>query len=105
MLEKGIEARLKNTLQARGALVYKFVSPGQAGVPDRLVVLPGGRCVFVELKQETGQLEALQKWQLDRLRKQGAEVHVVKGREDALALVHHLFPDPTHTMEGEADGV
>ncbi len=101
MLERRIEGRLKAELQARGALVFKFISPGQGGVPDRLAVLPGGRCVFIELKQDTGRLGALQKWQQDRLRRQGAEVYVVKGREDALALVCRLFPDPAVMQEGE----
>ena len=94
MLEKRIEGKLKAALQARGALVYKFVSPGQAGVPDRLIVLPGGRCVFVELKQLKGRMNELQKWQIERLRTQGAEVYVVKGPEDAEALPGRLFPAP-----------
>lgn len=103
MLEKSIESKMKAALEARGALVYKFVSPGNRGVPDRLVVLPGGRCVFVELKQDSGRLEELQKWQRSRLQEQGAEVHVVRGSKDVPVLLHLLFPP--HASGGEANGV
>lgn len=93
MLEKQIEQKLGQMLRQRGALFYKFISPGQPGVPDRIIVLPGGRCVFVELKTEVGRLAHIQTWQLDRLKEQGAEVRVVKGWEQAKALVEELFQD------------
>ena len=80
-------------LRRRGALFYKFVSPGQPGVPDRIVVLPGGRCVFVELKTEIGRLARIQEWQLEQLRQHGAEVYVIKGWEQARALVLTLFEE------------
>lgn len=93
MLEKQIEARLGRMLRQRGALFYKFVSPGQPGVPDRIIVMPGGRCVFVELKTQVGRLARIQAWQLDQLRQHGAEVYVIKGWEQARALVWTLFEE------------
>lgn len=93
MLEKRIESRLGRMTRRHGGLWYKFVSPGQPGVPDRIAVLPGGRIVFVELKTETGRLAKLQQWQLDRLRELGAEVFVVRGSEEANALEKELFGD------------
>lgn len=65
-----------------GGLAYKFVSPGSVGVPDRLVVLPGGRVVFVELKSDSGRLSRMQVYQIERLRELGADVRVVKGQEE-----------------------
>ena len=50
MLEKELEKKFKYQIEKRGAMVLKFVSPGKAGVPDRLVLLPYGRAVFVEFK-------------------------------------------------------
>lgn len=50
MKESLIETRLTKKCRAEGWRVYKFVSPGTAGVPDRLILLPGGRAVFAELK-------------------------------------------------------
>ena len=46
MKESEIEARLVRGVKALGGVAYKFVSPGNVGVPDRLVVLPGGRVIF-----------------------------------------------------------
>ncbi|MBS5783829.1 MAG: VRR-NUC domain-containing protein [Clostridium sp.] len=50
MQESTIEAYLRDRVKALGGKAYKFVSPGNVGVPDRLVCLPGGRAVFVETK-------------------------------------------------------
>ncbi len=93
MLEKQIESRMGQMIQRRGGLWYKFVSPGQPGVPDRIAVLPGGRIVFVELKTEVGRLAKIQRWQIDRMRKQGLDVRTVRGWEEARALVGELFPE------------
>lgn len=48
--EKSIEDYLRLRVKQAGGRAYKFVSPGNAGVPDRLVALPGGRIAFVEMK-------------------------------------------------------
>lgn len=61
----------------------KFVSPGNDGVPDRIVVLPGGGVIFIELKSTQGKLMANQRVQISRLRKQGALVFVLTGMLDA----------------------
>lgn len=79
MLESTIEATLVKGVRALGGIAYKFVSPGTAGVPDRIVVLPGGRVIFAELKTDTGRLSPGQRVQLDKLRALGAEAVVVRG--------------------------
>src|SRR5687768_17543006 len=48
--ERSIEARFVKLMQQKGYEIRKFVSPGRRGSPDRLVLLPKGRCAFVELK-------------------------------------------------------
>jgi hypothetical protein len=50
--EKDTEAYLRDEVRKLGGKAYKFVSPGQAGVPDRICILPGGRVFFVETKSE-----------------------------------------------------
>lgn len=50
MLEREIEAKLRDGVRALGGQCMKLVSPGHVGVPDRLVLMPGGRMAFVELK-------------------------------------------------------
>ena len=60
MVEKEIEAYLVAAVKARGGAAWKFVSPANRGVADRLVLLPGGAVWFIELKTETGKLSPLQ---------------------------------------------
>lgn len=48
--EKKVENRLRDGAKKLGGLAIKFVSPSFSGVPDRIVLLPEGRLVFVELK-------------------------------------------------------
>lgn len=50
MLEKTIEAALVRKVKALGGMAEKFTSPNRRSVPDRLVTLPNGRIIFVELK-------------------------------------------------------
>lgn len=73
-LEKDIEQKLRVMVERHGGLCLKWVCPGWAGVPDRIVLLPGGRVVFVELKRpKGGQLSKLQLWWADKLRQLGFE--------------------------------
>ncbi|RUT66821.1 nuclease [Morganella morganii] len=48
--EDVIERHLVNEMKKVGGIAYKFVSPGRRAVPDRLVLLPGGKVIFVECK-------------------------------------------------------
>ncbi len=58
-MEKDIESYLRKRVKAAGGLALKLVCPGCTGVPDRLILLPGGRAYFAETK-DTGEL-ALQR--------------------------------------------
>lgn len=82
MREKDIEKILVNEVRKLGGRAYKWVSPGNDGVPDRIVFLPGRPPVFVELKTETGKLSALQEVQITRLRELGQDVRVLKGIQE-----------------------
>lgn len=93
--ERDIEAYLRRKVEMAGGVAFKFVSPGNDGVPDRIVILPGGRVVFVELKQEKGRLSGLQKWQRERIRKRGCDVRTIWTKADVDAFM----------QEGGADGV
>lgn len=79
MREKDIEILLRDEMKKLGGRAYKWISPGNAGVPDRIVVFPGRPPVFVELKSETGNLTALQEAQLAHLAKLGQSIYVIRG--------------------------
>lgn len=79
MLEKEIEKILTDGVRRLGGRAYKWLSPGNAGVPDRIVILPGRAPVFVELKTDRGSLTGLQKLQIRRLQEMGQETRVLYG--------------------------
>lgn len=79
MREKDIEKILVQEVRKLGGRAYKWVSPGNDGVPDRIVILPGRPPVFVELKSEAGRLSALQQAQIKRLKDLGQAVYIVRG--------------------------
>lgn len=79
MREKEVEKKLTEGIRNIGGVAFKFVSPGNDGVPDRIVALPGGRIAFVELKTETGRLSGRQKVQIKRLTQLGFDVQVLYG--------------------------
>ena len=91
MKESSIEAKLVRMVRAKGGLCYKFVSPGNPGVPDRIVITPAGRTIYVELKTEVGRLAAVQKWQQEEMRKRGAEVRTLKGLDQVRAFVEEVL--------------
>ena len=71
MREKVIEQKLVKTVQKMGGLCPKFVSPGLDGMPDRLVLLPSGRLIFVEVKAPGKKPRPLQRLRHDQLRSLG----------------------------------
>jgi len=86
MLERHLEQYLVFSARAVGALALKWVSPSMAGVPDRIVIIPGGRVVFVELKAPGKKPSPLQLRTIERLRAVGAEVRVIDSKENINAL-------------------
>lgn len=80
MRESAIESYLRDQVRQVGGRAYKFVSPGNDGVPDRLVCFPGGRIVFVELKAPGKKPRPLQLVQIDRLQRLGCEVLVIDSK-------------------------
>lgn len=89
-MEKDIEAKLVREIKRMKGIAYKFISPGNRGVPDRIVILPGGRIFFVELKTEVGRLSALQRVQRRILQKLGCEVRALHGAEDVEAFLEEV---------------
>lgn len=85
--EKDIEVFLRQKIKSAGGLCLKFVSPGWAGAPDRLCLLPGGKIFFVELKRPGERPRKIQLKRHEELRKLGFSVYVIDGKEYVLDLI------------------
>lgn len=81
MRERDIEKYLRERVKAAGGRAYKFVSPGNAGVPDRLVLFPKGRAYFVELKAPGKKPTALQTAQGAKIKKLDFTVEVIDSKQ------------------------
>ena len=81
MKENAIERRLVTEAVKRGGLAPKFVSPGLDGVPDRLLLLPGGRLAFVEVKVPGKKPRPIQRRRMEQLTALGFQVFVLDSKE------------------------
>lgn len=81
MLEMTLERKLVEAVKVMGGLCPKFVSPGFDGMPDRLVLLPGGRLAFVEVKAMGCKPRPLQESRHELLRRLGFKVYVLDSAE------------------------
>ena len=77
MEEQKIERRLKKEIELIGGKALKFVSPGVSGVPDRIVLLPGGKVIFVELKASGKKLRPIQELRRKEFNKLGFDIRVI----------------------------
>lgn len=84
-----VESYLLSSCRRYGFLCMKFVSPMRDGVPDRVVVTPGGT-VFVEVKRPDEDLNPLQKATHPKMRRFGARIYVVDDRDSVNVLMTEL---------------
>lgn len=77
MREKQIEQKLVRATKNMGGISVKFMSPGFDGMPDRIVLLPGGHIAFVEVKAMGCKPRPLQLARHKLLRGFGFKVYVL----------------------------
>lgn len=85
--EKQIEQRLVKKVREAGGLALKFVSPGFAGVPDRIVFMPDGRVWLVECKAPGEYPRTLQQKRFTMFERMGHVVAIVDSYESVDAFV------------------
>jgi hypothetical protein len=90
MREKQIEQKLTLMVKLAGGIAPKFVSPGFAGMPDRLVLLPNGVFAFAELKAPGMHPRALQVARHRMLRELGFKVYVIDGIEQIGGMLNEI---------------
>ena len=82
-LERDIERALVGMVKRHGGLCLKWVCPGWSGVPDRIILLPGGHVLFAETKRpKGGEVRKLQEWWHKTLRRLGFCVVVIYNKSD-----------------------
>ena len=89
--EKALEAELRERCKALGWMCIKLTSQYQRGLPDRLILMPGGRVCFAEIKTTGKKPTALQKLTHERLRALGYRVEVVDTTESLDNLIVELL--------------
>ena len=90
MREQEIEQQLVRAVRQMGGRAVKFMSPGFDGMPDRLVLLPGGKCGFVEVKAPGKKPRALQQVRHEMLRALGFKVYVLDAREQIEEIINDI---------------
>ena len=90
MRESKIERALVDAVRKQGGIAFKFTSQTMNGIPDRLVLLPGGQIGFVELKAPGKQLRLLQKKRKAQLETLGFPVFVVDKPEQIEETIHAI---------------
>ena len=90
MNEARIEKRLVSETEKIGGKAYKFISPGMSGAPDRIVLMPGGRMYFVELKAPGERPRPLQVYRMKELEKLGFETRCIDTIEKVKEFIEEV---------------
>lgn len=90
MREKDMERKLTSAVKQSGGLALKFVSPGFDGMPDRIVLMPGGKLAFVEVKAMGCKPRPLQEARHGVLRRLGFQVFVLDRPEQIGEIIDEI---------------
>lgn len=90
MNEKFIEQKLKNAVKSRGGTALKFVSPGVNGVPDRIILMPGGCVAFAELKAPGKKMRPIQERRKRQLESLGFKVYFIDSTEQIGGIIDEI---------------
>jgi hypothetical protein len=90
MREQEIEQQLVRAVKQMGGRAVKFTSVGFDGMPDRLVLLPGGKCGFVEVKAPGKKPRALQRVRHEMLKAWGFKVYVLDAKEQIEEIIDDI---------------
>lgn len=90
MLEREVEKALVHQVRKAGGIAPKLTSPANAGMPDRLIILPQGKVCFVELKAPGKKPRPLQLRQMQRLTNLGCMVRTIDHPNQIQELIHEI---------------
>ena len=90
MREKIIEEKFTKAVKQKGGVCWKFTSPGTAGVPDRIVLMPKGHIAFVEVKAPNQKPRPLQLSRHKLLRRLGFKIYVLNNIEEIGGIIDEI---------------
>ena len=85
MIESAIERSVGRWCKSQGILFIKLSLP--AGIPDRMVLIPGGSVLFLEFKTPNGRVGNLQSWWIAKLTGLGFSASVARSVDEAKAII------------------
>ena len=90
MREKTLEQKFRAAVKAAGGVAVKFTSPGFDGVPDRIVLLLGGKMAFVEVKASGEKPRPLQLARHRLFRRLGFRVYVLDEKSQIGGMIDEI---------------
>lgn len=90
MRERTIERELTTLIRAAGGWCIKLTSPSMVGLPDRIILMPGGHACFAETKAPGQRLRPIQERRRCQLEALGFTVYVIDSIEQAREVAHAL---------------
>ena len=91
MIEAEIEKEFVKFVQLKGGIAIKLVSPSMNGLPDRLVLMPGGHCFFAEIKAPGEKMRPLQVKRAEQIKNLGFEVFCIDSIDKIQRLINTNF--------------
>lgn len=91
IIEKNIEQKLVKAVKNSGGLAVKFVSPGLNGVPDRIILMPGGIMAFAEIKAPKKEMRPLQVKRKRQLEMLGFKVYCIDNAECIGGILDEIY--------------
>ena len=104
MIESQVERYLHSKVTAYYGMCLKFVSPGTAGIPDRIVI-HRGRILFVELKRPGEKPRPLQKVRARQMRAAGAMVYCISSTYQVDKLMRELLVSTCYPSPDDYDEI
>lgn len=90
MFERDIEKTLYESVKKKNGLCLKFTSPSMTGVPDRLILLPGGKIGFVEVKRPGQKPRPIQEKRIRQFRYLGFKVYVLDKKKEINGIIKDI---------------
>jgi hypothetical protein len=87
MLEREIENRVVKYAKDRKFLAYKFTSPSNRSVPDRLLISPTGKIFFIEFKRKGKLPTKLQDFTIQTFKSRGVSVSIIDDCDKGKLLI------------------